>query len=199
MLGVLLGVLFSPRRHFPQLAATPSTGWVIALSSLWGIERALTRSLLPAPLDLPPAARLLAGLALGAAASVGMTWLAADVIAWFTRRLGGEVTPPAMRTVLAWSATPRLLSIAAVAALIAVEGTQAVWVERRSLMQLPPIGPIVVFAQAAAAGWSLRLAVVGLSAVSGLSIARALGAYLAAAVVLIAVILAAVAVWQLAF
>lgn len=193
MTELLLGVLFRPREYFPRLAASPSAAWAMALAAIWGVERALTRGIVAVSPELSPAMYLAKNLAVGAALSIGGIWLTSSAVAWAARRLGGNVEPPALRTVFAWSSLPKLFAIAAVAVLLLVEGTQVIWVERRDLVRLMPFGPIVVLVQLVTSIWSGSLAVIGVSAVSGLPVKRAIGACLLGGGIVVVALIAMIA------
>ncbi len=193
MTQLLLGVLFRPREYLPRLAASPSAAWAMALAAIWGMERALTRGVVALSPEMSPATYLVKNLAFGAALSISGVWLTSSTVAWAVRKLGGSVEAPALRTVFAWSSVPKLFAIVAVAALLLVEGTQVVWVERRDLVRLMPLGPFVVLVQLATSVWSASLAVTGVSAVSGLPVKRAIGACLLGGGIVVALIVAAIA------
>lgn len=189
---MFIGVMLQPRRYFPRLAASPSVFWALVLPAVWGVERALTRTVLPAHTETSTVMYLGKSVAMGIVMSIGMFWAAAWVMAWGVRVFGGRADETAVRAVLTWAATPRLIALAAVLLLFAVEGPDVIWVERKELARLLPFGPLVLLAQMVSGAWTTWLAVVGLSAVSGLSTGRTILTYLLGGGLLVAGIFAVV-------
>ena len=192
-------VLINPRTVFPQLAARPSLVWTVAFACVLGIERnfhELFKRAIPLS-DMKPLPEIfglnvLSGIVFG----VSMMWVSSWVLAWSSRQLGGVISSSAMRTVLAWSAAPKMLSMLGLFVLFASQGQYFLLQDRKGLLTSSPVlvGTFLLV-QMVCSIWGVVVGVVGLSELAKLSIGKSIGAYLLGALILLAPLLGGTLLW----
>lgn len=192
-------VLASPRAVFPKLAEKPSLVSTIILASIWGIERNFNE-LFKHAVPLSDAKPLLevfgANVVFGILFGISVIWLASWVFAWSSRRLGGALSASAMRTILAWSGVPKVLTLLGLFGLFAALGQSFLSQDQTSLLKsFPALVGVFVLVQLVCSIWTVVLGVVGLSELSKLSIWKSIGVYALGGVILLVPLFGGVLLW----
>lgn len=181
-----LRVLVRPRTEFPRVLDLRSPAWFPLLAALAGLEREfseLYEHASPERAARPFAEVFALHALLGCLRGIAALGLLAVLIATATRLMKRPIDNRSARAVVGWASLPSLLPLTLLLGMFAAHGSELLSMGSENVKTVAPgLWWAVLGLQLGSGIWSLVLAVLGIAALSTLSVARAVGAYLLAAV-----------------
>jgi Yip1-like protein len=181
-----LRVLVRPRTEFPRVLDLRSASWFPLLAALAGLEREfseLYEKASPERAARPFVEVFALHAVLGSLRGIAALALLAVLIATATRLMKHPIDNRSARAILGWASLPSLLPLMLLLGMFTAQGPELLRIGSENVkLAAPSLWWGVLVLQIAGGIWSLVLAVLGISALSKLSVLRAAAAYLVAAV-----------------
>jgi hypothetical protein len=181
-----LRVLVRPRTEFPRVLDLRSAAWFPLLAALAGLEREfseLYEHASPERAARPFAEVFALHAALGCLRGIAALGLLAVLIATATRLMKHPIDNRSARAIVGWASLPSVLPLMLLLGMFAAHSSELLRMGSENVKAAAPgLWWAVLGLQLGSGLWSLVLAVIGVAALSKLSMARAAAAYLVAAV-----------------
>jgi Yip1-like protein len=181
-----LRVLVRPRTEFPRVLDLRSAAWFPLLAALKGLEVELSglyEKASPERAARPFGEVFALHAVLGGVGGIAALALLAVLIATATRLMKHPIDNRSARAIVGWASLPSLLPLTLLLGMFAAQGSELLRLGSEHVKAAAPSmwwGVLVL--QLVGSLWSLVLAVLGISALSKLSVVRAVAAYLVASV-----------------
>lgn len=176
-----LRVLVRPRTEFPRVLDLRSAAWFPLLAALAGLEQEfseLYEHASPERAARPFAEVFALHTVLGCARGIVALAFLAVLVATATRLMKHPIDNKSARAILAWASLPSLLPLVLLLGMFAAQGPELMRLGSENVKVLAPgLWWAVLVLQLGGGLWSLVLAVLGIAALSKLSVLRAAAAY----------------------